>query len=151
MANLSKGIAAAALIAVVAATIHVSAQGRAAEVAIGSTDAPAPRLRGALRHALSEELTTAEDVHVVDRRRASYVLRAAVTRMDLRRDGQRNRLECEVSVTVEERRTGAVRMMLAGRAMAAGTEVEHLRGNVLRAAVRGAVRPLGESLLSQQR
>ena len=54
-------------------------------------------------------------------------------------------VRCEVSLVVADARGGAVRAMLRGRAGArGGTDAARLQGNALRAAVRGALRPLAQ-------
>ncbi|HJL03526.1 MAG TPA: hypothetical protein RMH85_13075 [Polyangiaceae bacterium LLY-WYZ-15_(1-7)] len=118
----------------------------ATAVAIGATSAPERALRGALRQALAQELPSVRGVRLEETRRARYVLRGAVTRMDVRHDDDHTAIDCEVSLIVAERRRGTVRMMLSGRASARGDQVERLRESVVRAAVRGALRPLGQAV-----
>ncbi len=113
-------------------------------IAIGETSAPEAEVEGALRRALSEELGAVRGVSVTSRRRARWVLRGSITRLDVRRDGERNAIECEVNLVVAER--GNVRLMLQGRAAARGAHLERLQESAIRAAVRGALRPLSETL-----
>ncbi len=125
-----------------------NAQRRGTAIAIGEMSAPGP-LRGALRDALRDELGGVDGVQVTNARRARYVLRGSVTRIDA--EPQSERLECEVSLILADRRGGNIRLILEGRAAArlpdAEAEVARLRPEVLRAAVRGALRPLGQQRL----
>jgi len=122
-----------------------SAQGRRTSIAIGETTAPSA-LNGALRDALRDELGGVSSVRVTSTRRARYVLRGSITHIDERRES--DRMECEVSLILADRRGGNIRLILEGRAAARlpqGEEaITRLRPEVLRAAVRGALRPLGE-------
>jgi len=124
-------------------SIHGAEAQRTLPVALGDVSgAPGdPALAPTLREAMSEVLASDERVRLTPPNRARYVLRAAVTRMH----DAGPQIECEVSVFLEER--GAVRAALSGRAAARG-DVERLRPRVLRAAVRGALRPLGDALRS---
>ncbi len=128
-------------------TLHAARAQTAMPIAIGETSAPGAEgaeVAGALRRALSEELDAVSGVSVTSSRRARWVLRGSVTRLDVLQDGERNAIECEVSLVVAEH--GSVRLMLQGRAAARGAHVERLRESAIRAAVRGALRPLGETL-----
>lgn len=125
-------------------TLHAARAQGSLPIAIGETSAPEADVEGALRRALSEELGAVNGVSLTSSRRARWVLRGSVTRLDVQRDGERNAIECEVSLVVAER--GSVRLMLQGRAAARGAHVQRLRESAIRAAVRGALRPLGETL-----
>ncbi|MEZ4253798.1 MAG: hypothetical protein R3B99_36805 [Polyangiales bacterium] len=120
---------------------------RLTPIAIGETAAPGEVVESQLREALNEELGEVRGVRVAPTPRAQYVLRGSVTRLEVRGDADRRQLECEVSLVVADRRGGAVRMMLSGRAVARGPEVDRLGPQVVRAAVRGALRPLGTQRL----
>ena len=121
---------------------------RGTTIAIGETSAPL-RLRGALRDALRDELGVVDGVEVTNARHARYVLRGSVTRIDT--EPQSDRIECEVSLILADRRGGNIRLILEGRAGArrpqGAAEVARLRPEVVRAAVRGALRPLGQQPL----
>lgn len=120
---------------------------RLTPIAIGETAAPGELVETQLREALSVELDAVRGVRVTPTPRAQYVLRGSVTRLEVRGEAERRQIECEVSLVVADRRGGAVRMMLSGRAVARGPEVERLGPQVVRAAVRGALRPLGTQTL----
>jgi len=146
MTRTALSICATILVGALLTTIDgAAAQGRATSIAIGETTAPGP-LRSALRDALRDELGGVNGVRVTDARRARYVLRGSVTHIDERRES--DRMECEVSLILADRRGGNIRLILEGRAAArlpqGDAAVARLRPEVLRAAVRGALRPLGE-------
>lgn len=146
MTRTAISICATILGAALLSTINAAdAQGRSTAVAIGETTAPGA-LRGALRDALRDELGGVSGIRLTDARRARYVLRGSVTHIDERRET--DRMECEVSLILADRRGGSIRLILEGRAAArlpqGDAEVARLRPEVLRAAVRGALRPLGE-------
>jgi len=125
-----------------------SAQGRSTSIAIGETRAPGA-LGRVLREALRDELDSVAGVRVTNARRARYVLRGSITHIDERRES--GRMECEVSLVLADRRGGNIRLILEGRAAARlprrDEAVARLRPELLRAAVRGALRPLGEQPL----
>lgn len=103
----------------------------------------------ALREALMLELDQLSGVHLTAARRARYVVRGSVVRLDTEPSEEGHRVRCEVSLIVAERRGGTVRMMLTGRAAAEGPRgTEQLRETALAAAVRGALRPLGRTLVA---
>ncbi len=138
---------AAVLVGALLGTIHgAEAQRgtrRAPSIAVGQTSAP-DVVEHTLRAALNEQLGGFDSMRLTSPSNARFVVRAAVTRLDVQRDGERNEIECEVSVFVEER--GSVRMVLSGRAAARGSHVERLRHSAVRAAVRGALRSLPSNL-----
>lgn len=102
-----------------------------------------------LRDALSTELSRLGSVHVTGVRRARYLVGGAVTRIERRRVAERIEVHCEVSLVVAERRGGSIRMVLSGQATAAGAgATDALERSALHAAVRGALRPLGGSLVA---
>jgi hypothetical protein len=124
----------------VVGSIHVAGAQRGTALAIAdATDSD-------LNNALNDELSVLGNVRVTSQASARYVLHGSVTRLDVVRDGDRNRIDCEVSLLLSERRGGNVRLMLRGRAAGRGARVEQLTDSVLRAAVRGALRPLPEQL-----
>ncbi len=112
-------------------------------VALGElSGARAPELGEALR----DTLRRTRDVRLTDRPRAQLVLRGSVQRIERRVVDGQVQIDCEVSVIVADARGGAIRAMLRGRAGArGGTDEAALSGNALRAAVRGALRPLRAS------
>lgn len=97
-----------------------------------------------LRTALNEELASVSGIRVTRSQRARWVLRGSITRLDVVSEGDHNAIDCEVSLVMAEE--GNVRMMLSGRAAARGAHVDRLTASAVRAAVHGALRPLGETL-----
>lgn len=135
---------AALMVGSVLGTLHgASAQSTRTAVVLGEVSAPT-EVESTLRTALREELSNVSGIRVTRSSRARWVLRGSITRLDVVRDGDRNEIECEVSLVMAER--GNVRMMLSGRAAARGAHVERLTESAVRAAVHGALRPLGETL-----
>jgi len=127
---------------------QVVAVGDTQVVAVGDTGSTI-RDRGtehALRRALVRELGELGAVRVAPRSRARYVVDGAVTRMTRDTRGSRARVRCSVSLLVSEARGGRVRMMLSGSAAARGTADGALEHTAMRAAVRGALRSLHDSL-----
>lgn len=96
--------------------------------------------------ALSRELTRAieqrPDAALSPRRRAELVLRGSVVHMTQARVAEGLEVRCEVSVIVTDS-SGNIRAMLRGRGGARGSgDPARLSNDALRAAVRGALRPL---------
>lgn len=122
-------------------------------VAVGElgTTTGAATSTGALRDALTHELDRLAGVRLTPTRRARYVVRGSVVRLETEASEQGHRVQCEVSLIVAERRGGTVRMMLSGRAAAEGPRgADRLRETALAAAVRGALRPLGRTLVAMR-
>ncbi|MEC7524922.1 MAG: hypothetical protein VYE22_33890 [Myxococcota bacterium] len=134
---------AVAAMAVLYASHPSSAQrDRAVRVAVGETGGAQ---RQALAGAISEALDRAPDVRLAPAGRADLVVRGSIVRLERTRVAEGLEVRCEVSLVVADARGGAVRAMLRGRAGArGGTDVARLQGNALRAAVRGALRPLAQ-------
>lgn len=137
------------------APLPAAADGAGVSLAIGETASTvsAPHAARALRRALEEELATTSGVELLSARRAQWIVRGSVTRLDRSRDDRGvTVVRCEVSLLVADRRGGAVRMLLTGRAGArsADEEVARLESQALRAAVRGAIRPLGTTLIAMR-
>ena len=128
--------------------VPLASGSRTTNVAVGSVTGPSG---DSLRRALAQELESAPGVRLTQSRRASFVVAASVTRLDEVESRQRLELECEVSVFVSDRRGGAVRFILQGRAAARGAPTQRLRDTVIRAAVRGALRPLERGLATRHR
>ncbi|MEM1417647.1 MAG: hypothetical protein AAGH15_22305, partial [Myxococcota bacterium] len=119
---------------------------RAPTVALAGVFADDPAVADTLRASLEAELREAADLRYAPRA-ARWVLHSRVTRIDVSAE----RVRCEVSVVVAERRGGAVRAMLSGRASGHGASTDELRTRVVRAAVKGALRPLGSRLAAHFR
>ena len=100
-----------------------------------------------LRETLALELSRLGGVRVTALPDARYLVGGAVTRLERRRVAGRSQVHCEVSLIVAERRGGSIRMMLTGQATAAGSG-DTLESSALSAVVRGALRPLGGSLVT---
>lgn len=117
-------------------------------VAIGDTGAVvggAPAA-AALGQALELALTDRADLRVSDASHARFMVTASVTELSERDSGAEREVRCAVSVVVADR-TGNVRAMLAGRAGARGEDAAGvLADRAMLAAVRGALRPLGDTL-----
>ncbi len=99
----------------------------------------------AIADAMREILATTPEVDVVPAPRAELELRGVVA--ELRHQTLHDIVEvrARVTVVVADARGGAVRAMLTGRAGArGGGDVDRLSQNALRAAVRGALRSLGQ-------
>jgi hypothetical protein len=126
----------------------VLGQGGRLSVAVGDTGA---RVGGDLAAAALEEALHASIAARPDLReegrpgRARYVVTGSVTELDARSTADGHEVRIAVSIIVADR-GGSVRAMLAGRAGATGDDIERLTENALRAAVRSAIRPLGETL-----
>jgi hypothetical protein len=130
--------------------------GGTAVVAIGETGvaAAAPDVglgeptmaAAALRDALTREVARMPSLRLAPVTHARYVLRSSVTRMEhVARAGEAE-VRCEVSIVVADAR-GNIRLMTSGRAGARGGPGDgRLAWAALEAAVRGALRPLGDAL-----
>ncbi|HJL17389.1 MAG TPA: hypothetical protein RMH99_17100 [Sandaracinaceae bacterium LLY-WYZ-13_1] len=130
--------------AVLCVPMATRAQRGPVRVALGELGASegGPRTARALEAAIERALRDREDVRLVGAGRAQLVLRGSVVRLERRRVGRALEVRCEVSVIVADARGGSIRAMLRGRAGARGSDPTRLRANALRAAVRGALRPL---------
>ena len=97
----------------------------------------------ALRRALERELASL-DVARVDRSK-QYVLSASIVKLEPRDRGAAGGVRCAVSAVLRERKTGAIRAVITGKAEAEqdGIEAELM---VLDAAVRGAVASVPSAL-----
>jgi hypothetical protein len=131
----------AVVCALCAASILVIARGARADerpVVVGEVGTRVARagvdLRGALRSALERELA-ALDIGTTGRAKR-WVLSASVVKLEGRRAGAG--VECAVSVVVREKKSGAIRAVLSGRAETDAEGSDAVLA-VLDAAVRGAV------------
>lgn len=139
----ARSACAVALAAMVWCAPRVYAQ-RSVRIAVGAV-AASDGDRATAR-ALSRELARAieqqPDVDLTPRRRAELVLRGSVVRMTRARVDGGLEVRCEVSVIVTDGE-GSIRAMLRGRGGArGGGDPARLSADALRAAVRGALRPL---------
>ena len=108
---------------------------------VGGDDAAA-----ALGEALAAALEDRDDLRISDAGHARYVVTASVTELTARDAGAEREVRIAVSVVVADR-GGSVRAMLAGRAGARGEDTaDVLAERAMLAAVRGALRPLGDTL-----
>ena len=98
----------------------------------------APALTPMLRAAVEEAIASIE----VGRARGGFVLDVTVTRMSRVELAVGQRIDCEVSVVVEDARRHAVRGILTGRSHVVGDSVDQLENAAVRAAARGALRSL---------
>lgn len=109
------------------------------EVAANDGDRAAAR---ALSRELERAIAQQPDADLTPRRRAELVLRGSIVRMTRERVAGGLEVRCEVSVIVTDG-AGSIRAMLRGRGGARGSgDPAQLSSDALRAAVRGALRPL---------
>ena len=130
-------------------SVAIAVPGRGPRVSIGETATPNNRrdVAHALRVALTQEIASMRNVELSPSNNARFVLRGSITRLEQRRVQEGLSVACEVSVVVAESRNGSVRMMLRGSADARGdSDRARLERAALEAAVRGAVRPLAQTL-----
>lgn len=123
---------------------NATAQPGATRIAVGAVAANegGTTAARALSRALAEALEAQPHVDVTPRRRAELVLRGSVLRLERTRVGSGLEVRCEVSVVVTDG-GGSIRAMLRGRGGArGGGDPARLSSDALRAAVRGALRPL---------
>ena len=98
----------------------------------------------ALSSAIGQALEENPEVRLTTTPRAQLVVRGSVVRLERRQVDGELEVSCEVSLIIADARGGSIRAMLRGRAGArGGRDAERLSDNALRAAVRGALRPLG--------
>jgi hypothetical protein len=124
------------------------------DIVVGSVSAPEGAGPAAVE-ALRQALVGAARVAVPARRGLgrSLVLTGAVTRLERARQGQRIRLEAEISVVVMERPGGQMRALLTGRATStqraplSSAEAHQQERGVIDAAVREAMGRLWTSML----
>lgn len=112
--------------------IYTLSQPSAAEVAMESNEALMAIIEESLR---GNELYSAA-------RHTPFRLTGSVVRGEKSTDEGRAVYRCEVSLILMERRTGAVKALLTGRATGSGGRVDELEEKVLRSAVRSALRRL---------
>ncbi len=113
-------------------------------IAIGEVAASrgGPGAAAAFSQALEEALEAQPQVDLAPARRAQLVVRGSVVRWDRHAVHDGVEVRCEVSLIVADR-GGSIRAMLRGRGGArGGGDPARLSTNALRAAVRGALRPL---------
>lgn len=136
----------AAVAAVVVCASTARGDGAARTVALGPvrSNVRVGGIEGVLRKALQREVGHNDGLRLVPRRRARLLVRATVTRFGEREDGSTG---CEVSLIFEDARTGAIRMLLSGRAAARGPAAARL---ALEGAVRGALRPLSRRAVAMR-
>jgi hypothetical protein len=84
----------------------------------------------------------AEHPRVSARRNTEYKLTGMLVRGERGTENGLRSYRCEVSLVLSERKTGAVRAFLSGRASGSGPRLDELEPKVLRTAVKGALRRL---------
>ncbi|HEY8428791.1 MAG TPA: hypothetical protein VIL20_10470 [Sandaracinaceae bacterium] len=140
----ARTVVSALAMAAVCSPLSSSAQRAPVRVAIGELAARGER--GAARafsDALVEALEQQPSIDLAPARRADLVLRGSISRWERRRVAGQLEVRCEVSLIVSEARGGSILAMLHGRGGARGAgDVTRLSSDALRAAVRGALRPL---------
>lgn len=138
-------LAVAAMCVVVgAATAHASYRGQTVAVRARARAGQPRGAAEALERTVTRALEGPAGMRVVERDRATWLVRATITRFHRGQDGV---LSCTVSLVFEDGRTGAMRMVLTGKASARGPAAPRL---ALEGAVRGAMRPLAPSLLAMR-
>lgn len=98
-----------------------------------------PTLTGPLRGAVEDALRS---VDLGSRSRSGFVLDVSVTRLTAHPLAVGERVDCEVSIIVEDARRHTVRGILTGRAHVIGDTSDALAEAAVRAAARGAMRSL---------
>ncbi|NLY93995.1 MAG: hypothetical protein GXY23_08180 [Myxococcales bacterium] len=88
------------------------------------------------------EEALAEHPRVSARRNTPYKVIGNVVRKERGVENGLRSYRCEVSLVLMERKTGTVRALLSGRASGSGPRLEDLEPQVLRSAVRSALRRL---------
>jgi len=141
-------LALAALAAFVIAVVSTPAQAQPLlRVAVGQTGSTVgARSAEALSQTLATELAARADVELATGIRAQIVVGGAVVAFERTSRGDQIEIHCEVSLIVSDARGGAIRAMLRGRGGARGSNPAQLSRDALRAAVRGALRPLASQL-----
>jgi hypothetical protein len=102
-----------------------------------------PRDASAFSRALSDALGSQRELELTSVRGADLVVRGSIVRWERRNVGGSLEVRCEVSLIVSDA-GGSIRAMLRGRGGARGGTDARLSEDALRAAVRGALRPLAE-------
>ena len=132
-------------------TVGVGAQlgpnGQPTAVAIGELSAVQPTSTQVLQQALTQAVEQNPNLRLSrSHRRARYVLRGSVTRVDQRAVGEETEIRCAVALIVADN-NGNIRATLSGRGGARGRgDSARLQQDAIGAAVRGALRPLGSQL-----
>lgn len=112
--------------------IYTLSQPSAAEVAIESNE---------VLMALIEENLNGNELYSAARH-TPFRLTGSVVRGERSTEEGRAIYRCEVSLILMERRTGAVKALLTGRASGSGGSADELEEKVLRSAVKSALRRL---------
>jgi hypothetical protein len=141
---LSRAALAAFVIAVVSTPVQAQSLLRVAVGQTGST--VGARSAEALSETLQAELAARTDIELATNVRAQIVVGGAVVSFERTTRGDQIEIHCEVSLIVSDARGGAIRAMLRGRGGARGSDATQLSRDALRAAVRGALRPLASQL-----
>ena len=122
-----------------------TAQRRHPMVSVAVGELAGARVPEAFSRAVDDALADHRDVRVTPAGHADLVIRGSVMNWQRRRVGGALEVRCEVSLILADAQGGAIRAMLRGRGGARGTGAEDvLSQDALRAAVRGALRPLGQ-------
>jgi hypothetical protein len=103
----------------------------------------------ALRLVIDEALREVGGIRVTTQQRATYIVRGSITELKQSHEGGDRRIDCQVSIVVSDAQGGAMRLLLAGRGAARGKmKVGPLARQALTAAVRSALKPMGNSLVA---
>jgi hypothetical protein len=142
-------LALAALVAGYASVSTTADAQLATPIAVGTVGSNGQRAedRAAFHDALTTELASVGTLRVTEPRRARYIVRGSVVRLERRPLSRGHEVQCEVSLIVSEARGETVRLTLMGRAGARGEgAVERVERLALQAALRSAIRPLPNGL-----
>jgi len=105
-----------------------------------------PALAGPLRIAVEEALRS---IDVSGANRPGFVLDVSVTSLTTESLAVGERIDCEVSILVEDARRHAIRGVLTGRAHVIGDSSSALAETAVRAAARGAMRSLPTAITTR--
>lgn len=133
-------VRAAIALAITAWCVPLSAQD-VVRVAVGELRAEGAAQSDAFSRAIGDALGSHPELEVSSARRADLVVRGSIVRWERRNVGGALEVRCEVSIIVSDA-GGSIRAMLRGRGGARGGSEDRLSEDALRAAVRGALRPL---------
>lgn len=110
---------------------------------------PDPALALPLRTAMEEALASIDVQAPATGERAGFLLDATVTRMSSAELAVGHRVDCEVSIIIEDARRHSVLGVLTGRSHVIGDAGRTLEQAAIRAAARGALRSLSTAIAAR--
>lgn len=145
------GLLALAIVVLCAPEAAAAERRTPVRVAVGELgrSSHAPAVDALFRRVLHDEVGSLSGVRAATPDRADVIVRGSLTSLDRSVVDAETRVRCEVSVIVADRKTGAMRMILRGRAEARGSRRDGLYRDAVEAAVRSALRPLANGTLLQ--